>query len=74
MNVQKLTECITCGEQGHMKQDCSKAKEKKLVPANLNVVNTGDVACNNIVGYDFHSRNFGYSAVLLKMHAFIHTI
>lgn len=36
-------------EQGQLLRDYSKAKEKKLVPANLNVVNAGDVACYNLV-------------------------
>lgn len=43
------TKCFTYSEQGHLKRDSSKAKEKKAVPANINVVNVEDEASNNLV-------------------------
>lgn len=35
--------------QGHLKQDCPKAKENMLGPVNLNVANAGDATHNNLV-------------------------
>lgn len=40
---------FACGEQGYLKRDCPKVEENKAIPANLNVVNTGDATPNNHV-------------------------
>lgn len=37
------------GEQGHLKRHYPETTKYMAVPTNLNVVNEGDAACNNLI-------------------------
>ena len=53
--------CFTCGEHGHLKRAYPKAKQNKVIPANLNVVTVGELSHCALGFYGGHWSPLGDS-------------